>query len=142
MSQTDTQRDGRFLRTVEWLGNMLPHPVTLFIIFIVLLLIASAAGAYFGLSVPDPRPVGAKGRADDGLIHVVSLLDADGLIKILTHTVKKFHRFRAVGNGVGFFIGRGDCGKIGLDFRINALIAHKISTQTHYFYGCFYRDFI
>lgn len=47
MSQTDTQRDGRFLRTVEWLGNMLPHPVTLFIIFIVLLLIASAAGAYF-----------------------------------------------------------------------------------------------
>ncbi|MCC9396420.1 AbgT family transporter, partial [Enterobacter hormaechei subsp. steigerwaltii] len=32
MSQTDTQRDGRFLRTVEWLGNMLPHPVTLFII--------------------------------------------------------------------------------------------------------------
>lgn len=24
MSQTDTQRDGRFLRTVEWLGNMLP----------------------------------------------------------------------------------------------------------------------
>ncbi|MBG8684383.1 hypothetical protein E4K46_06120, partial [Neisseria meningitidis] len=37
-----------FLRTVEWLGNMLPHPVTLFIIFIVLLLIASAAG-FFGL---------------------------------------------------------------------------------------------
>lgn len=142
MSQTDARRSGRFLRTVEWLGNMLPHPVTLFIIFIVLLLIASAVGAYFGLSVPDPRPVGAKGRADDGLIHVVSLLDADGLIKILTHTVKNFTGFAPLGTVLVSLIGCGDCGKIGLDFRINALIAHKIPTQTHYFYGCFYRDFI
>ncbi|MFG6479524.1 AbgT family transporter, partial [Neisseria gonorrhoeae] len=84
MSQTDAHRSGRFLRTVEWLGNLFPHQVTLFIIFIVLLLIASADGAYFGISVPAPRPVGAKGRADDGLIHVVSLLAADGLITILT----------------------------------------------------------
>ena len=99
---------------------MLPHPVTLFIIFIVLLLIVSAAGAYFGLSVLDPRPVGAKGRADDGLIYVVSLLDADGLIKILTHTVKNFTGFAPLGTVLFLY------GKIGLDFCINALIASVI----------------
>ncbi|ARC06244.1 TPA: AbgT family antimetabolite efflux transporter MtrF [Neisseria meningitidis] len=125
MSQTDTQRDGRFLRTVEWLGNMLPHPVTLFIIFIVLLLIASAAGAYFGLSVPDPRPVGAKGRADDGLIHVVSLLDADGLIKILTHTVKNFTGFAPLGTVLVSLLGVGIAEKSGLISALMRLLLTK-----------------
>lgn len=74
---------------------MLPHPVTLFIIFIVLLLIVSASGAYFGLSVPDPRPVGAKGRADDGLI------------KILTHTVKNFTGFAPLGTVLVSLLGWG-----------------------------------
>ena len=91
---------------------MLPHPVTLFIIFIVVLLIVSASGAYFGLSVPDPRSVGAKGHADDGLIYVVSLLDADGLIKILTHTVKNFTGFAP--NGVVSLLGVGIAEKSGL----------------------------
>ncbi len=38
MTTTQQQKKGsKFLHTVEWLGNMLPHPVTLFMIFIVLL---------------------------------------------------------------------------------------------------------
>lgn len=57
MTTTQQQKKGsKFLHTVEWLGNMLPHPVTLFMIFIVLLLITSALGEYFGLAVADPRP--------------------------------------------------------------------------------------
>ncbi|MDR2242217.1 MAG: AbgT family transporter, partial [Providencia alcalifaciens] len=56
------QEGSRFLRTVEWLGNALPHPVILFIILIGILLVSSAVGQYFGISVPDPRPEGAKGR--------------------------------------------------------------------------------
>lgn len=125
MSQTDARRSGRFLRTVEWLGNMLPHPVTLFIIFIVLLLIASAVGAHFGLSVPDPRPVGAKGRADDGLIHVVSLLDADGLIKILTHTVKNFTGFAPLGTVLVSLLGVGIAEKSGLISALMRLLLTK-----------------
>ncbi|HGN3019319.1 TPA: AbgT family transporter, partial [Pseudomonas aeruginosa] len=67
------KQDGsRLLRTVEWLGNALPHPVILFIILTAILLVSSAIGQYFGVSVADPRPEGAKGRAADGVIHVVS----------------------------------------------------------------------
>ena len=53
----------RFLRAVEWLGNLLPHPVTLFAIFAVLVLVASGIAEYFGLAVADPRPPGSGGRS-------------------------------------------------------------------------------
>ncbi len=49
----------RFLDTVEWLGNLLPHPITLFALFCVAILISSGIAGYFGVSVIDPRPEGA-----------------------------------------------------------------------------------
>lgn len=69
----------RFLDAVEYLGNLLPHPITLFAIFCVAILVASGIAGYFEVSVVDPRPEGARGRAADGMIHVVSLLNGDGL---------------------------------------------------------------
>ncbi|MGU3847660.1 AbgT family transporter, partial [Vibrio diabolicus] len=74
----------RFLDTVEYLGNLLPHPITLFAIFCLAILVMSGIAGYFEVSVVDPRPEGAKGRAADGMIHVVSLLNADGLELIVT----------------------------------------------------------
>lgn len=68
----------RFLDTVEWLGNLLPHPITLFAMFCVAILVASGIAGYFEVSVVDPRPEGAAGRAADGMIHVVSLFNAEG----------------------------------------------------------------
>ena len=68
------KRERRFLRTVEWLGNALPHPVILFIILTISLIVVSMIGQYFNISAPDPRPPGAKGRNDDGIIYIVSLL--------------------------------------------------------------------
>lgn len=53
----------RFLNTVEWLGNLLPHPITLFALFSLFIIVASAIAAAFGVSVMDPRPAGAAGRA-------------------------------------------------------------------------------
>lgn len=49
----------RFLDTVEYLGNLLPHPITLFAIFCVAILIASGIAGYFEVAVADPRPEGA-----------------------------------------------------------------------------------
>ena len=58
----------RFLFCVEWLGNLLPHPVVLFIWMSVILLGLSAILSAMDVAVIDPRPEGAKGRAEDGMI--------------------------------------------------------------------------
>ncbi len=108
------QEGSRFLRTVEWLGNALPHPVILFIILIGILLVSSAVGQYFGISVPDPRPEGAKGRAEDGIIHIVSLLDAEGIRKILSNVVTNFTGFAPLGTVLVALLGVGIAERAGL----------------------------
>ncbi|MCV5263440.1 AbgT family transporter, partial [Escherichia coli] len=78
-------------------GNLLPHPITLFAIFCLAILVMSGIAGYFEVSVVDPRPEGAKGRAADGMIQVVSLLNADGLELIVTNLVKNFVGFAPLG---------------------------------------------
>ncbi len=87
----------RFLDAVEYLGNLLPHPITLFAIFCVAILVASGIAGYFEVSVVDPRPEGARGRAADGMIHVVSLLNGEGLQRIVTNLVTNFTGFAPLG---------------------------------------------
>ena len=48
----------RFLDIVERLGNLLPHPVTLFAMICVGILLLSGVAGYFEWQVPDPRPEG------------------------------------------------------------------------------------
>ncbi len=95
-----TKKNGmlsRFLRSVETLGNILPHPVTLFAIFCVLVLILSQFCEWIDLSVIDPRPVGAKGRADDGMIKAIGLLNGEGIRKIFLNLVNNFTGFAPLG---------------------------------------------
>jgi aminobenzoyl-glutamate transport protein len=87
----------RFLSTVEWLGNLLPHPVTLFAMFALGIIVLSGILGYFDVSVIDPRPEGAKGRAEDGLIKVVSLMNAEGIQRIFTGLVTNFTGFAPLG---------------------------------------------
>ena len=87
----------RFLSTVEWLGNLLPHPITLFALFCLFIIIFSGIAAYFGVSVPDPRPEGVKGREADGVIEVISLFSAEGLRRIVTGLVTNFTGFAPLG---------------------------------------------
>ena len=87
----------RFLGTVEWLGNLLPHPVTLFALFALGIVLMSGVLGYFDVSVADPRPEGSNGRAADGLIKVVSLFNAEGLQRIVTGLVTNFTGFAPLG---------------------------------------------
>lgn len=87
----------RFLSTVEWLGNLLPHPVTLFAMFATAIVLLSGVLGYMDVSVVDPRPEGAAGRAADGMIRVVSLLNAEGLQRIVTGLVTNFTGFAPLG---------------------------------------------
>ena len=87
----------RFLDTVEYLGNLLPHPVTLFAILCVFIFVASGIAGFFDVSVVDPRPEGAKGRAADGIIYVNSLFNAEGIQRIVENLVKNFTGFAPLG---------------------------------------------
>ncbi len=104
----------RLLNTVEFLGNLLPHPVTLFALLSLLIVLASGVLAAYGVSVPDPRPAGAAGRADDGIIQVISLLDADGLRRIVTGLVTNFTGFVPLGTVLVAMLGVGIAERSGL----------------------------
>ena len=87
----------RFLNVVERLGNLLPHPITLFAMFCAAVVVISGIAGYFELTVVDPRPEGASGRSADGLIHVVSLMNAEGLRMIVSNLVTNFTGFTPLG---------------------------------------------
>lgn len=87
----------RFLDSVEYLGNLLPHPITLFAVLCLIIFFASGIAGYFDLSVIDPRPEGTKGRTADGLIYVKSLVNAEGIQLIVTKLVTNFTTFAPLG---------------------------------------------
>lgn len=87
----------RFLDTVEWFGNLLPHPVTLFAMFALAVVLGSGIAAYFDVSAIDPRPEGTAGRAADGVIRVVNLVSVDGLQRIVSNLVTNFTSFPPLG---------------------------------------------
>lgn len=87
----------RFLATVEFLGNMLPHPITLFAMFCIAIVVFSGIADWMGLSAIDPQLEGSAGRDPDGVIEVVSLMSAEGLRWIVTHLVTNFTGFAPLG---------------------------------------------
>lgn len=87
----------RFLDFVEWLGNLLPHPVTLFALFALGVVLISGLAEWLDWSAPDPRPEGAAGRAPDGIIQPVSLMNGEGLRMIVENMVRNFTSFAPLG---------------------------------------------
>ncbi|MEM7432217.1 MAG: AbgT family transporter [Pseudomonadota bacterium] len=106
-AQPQSSRITRFLHAVEWLGNALPHPVTLFALFAAGVIVLSGILGYFEVSVVDPRPEGAKGRADNGMIEVVSLMNAEGLRLIVLNLVNNFVTFAPLGTVLVALLGVG-----------------------------------
>lgn len=87
----------KFLKFVEKLGNILPHPVTLFAILCLLVLIISQVADWIDLQVLDPRPEGAKGRSLDGYIKAVGLLSPEGIRLIFLKLVNNYTSFAPLG---------------------------------------------
>lgn len=104
----------RLLRTVEWLGNLLPHPVTLFALFALGVILISGLAGYFEWAVEDPRPIGSKGRAEDGMIRAVSLMSGDGFRQIVQNLVSNFVNFVPLGTVLVALLGVGVAEKSGL----------------------------
>ncbi|MDV2963250.1 AbgT family transporter [Shewanella algae] len=104
----------RFLNVVERLGNLLPHPITLFALFCAAVILISGIAGYFEVTVVDPRPEGASGRSTDGLIHVVSLMNAEGLRMIVSNLVTNFTGFTPLGTVLVALLGVGIAERSGL----------------------------
>jgi aminobenzoyl-glutamate transport protein len=121
-SYAETSRKGwftRFLDVVERLGNTLPHPVTLFALFALGVVLVSGVAGWLELSVPDPRPEGAPGRTASGEIEAISLMNGDGLRRIVENLVTNFTGFVPLGTVLVALLGVGVAEKSGL---LSALI--------------------
>ena len=113
MSDAQNQRRGafgRFLDIVERLGNLLPHPVTLFALLGLVTLVLSAIAASFGLEVPDPRANAPEGAT----IAARNLLDPAGLRQIATGLVSNFTGFAPLGTVLVAMLGVGVAERSGL----------------------------
>lgn len=104
----------RFLDFVEWMGNLLPHPVTLFAIFALSVVVLSGVADWLGWSALDPRPEGSPGRAPGGIIEPVNLLNAEGLRRIVTGLVTNFTSFAPLGVVLVALLGVGVAERSGL----------------------------
>lgn len=80
----------RSLDRVEYIGNKLPHPVTLFAILAMLVLVLSAIISQFGISVEHP---GEKGE----MVEVVNLLTKEGIQYIFLSITDNFINFAPLG---------------------------------------------
>ncbi|MCA9296049.1 MAG: AbgT family transporter, partial [Phycisphaerales bacterium] len=100
----------RFLAVVEWLGNLLPHPVTLFALFALGIVLLSAIAAYYNLAVADPRP----GVEPGTLIRVQSLLTIEGVQWMAQNLVTNFTGFVPLGTVLVALLGVGVAEKSGL----------------------------
>lgn len=99
----------RFLDWVEWLGNLLPHPVSLFAIFCGVVLVASGVAAFFDLYAIDPRPSTYGDK-----IYVNNLLSGDGIRWIVSSLVKNFTGFAPLGVVLVAILGVGIAERSGL----------------------------
>ncbi|MDX1570274.1 MAG: AbgT family transporter [Xanthomonadales bacterium] len=100
----------RFLDAVEWLGNLLPHPVTLFAILCGFVILASGIAGFLGLSVEDVRPTAAAGAR----IEAISLMNGEGLRLIVSNLVTNFTGFVPLGTVLVALLGVGVADRSGL----------------------------
>lgn len=112
MTDENTQNSGkslvvRLLDKVEQVGNRLPNPATLFLIFTLLVMVISAICAYFSISVTYEMINAAQGEIVTKTVVVVNLLSADSLRYLVTTIISNFTGFFALGTVFTIILGVG-----------------------------------
>lgn len=87
----------RMLNGIEAVGNRLPHPITLFAILVLLVVVVSAVCSAMGVSATGELVNRSKGVVEEQTVGVVSLLNADGFKYMLTHAISNFTGFAPLG---------------------------------------------
>ncbi|MFC4737835.1 AbgT family transporter [Bacillus daqingensis] len=97
----------KFLDGIEIAGNKLPHPVTIFAILALLVIVASAIISAIGVSVEHP---GEEGE----IVEVTSLLTTEGIQYLFSSMVDNFIGFAPLGVVLATMLGIGIAERTGL----------------------------
>ncbi len=112
----------RFLDGVEKVGNMVPHPVVIFLILIAIVIALSSILSLFGTAVSFERINPETQEIETATTAIRGLLDRDGIRFMYESLVPNFMAFTAVGLMIAAMIGAGVAEESGL---VTALI-HKL----------------
>lgn len=111
----------RWLNGIEAVGNRLPHPITLFAIFSLAIILVSAICAAMGVSATGELISG--GELKETSVTAVSLLNRDGLAYIFSSAVTNFTTYAPLGMVLVAMLGVGVAEQSGL---INALLKRTV----------------
>jgi aminobenzoyl-glutamate transport protein len=109
----------RFLDGVERVGNMVPHPVVIFLILIAIVMVLSAVLSLFGTAVSFERINPDTHQVETATTEIRSLLNTDGIRFLYASLIPNFMSFTAVGLMIAAMIGAGVAEESGL---VTALI--------------------
>lgn len=115
MSKTPEKKTGwltRCLNGIERVGNGLPHPITLFAIFALAIVVISAICAALGVSATGNLVSG--GQLQETTVTAVSLLTKDGLEYMFTSAVSNFTTYAPLGMVLVAMLGVGVAEKSGM----------------------------
>ena len=88
---------GRFLNGVETMGNRLPHPITMFAMLAVAIVLISGLCSLLGVSATGEMIDSKTLELTEQTVGVVSLMNREGLTYMLTHMVSNFTGFAPLG---------------------------------------------
>lgn len=95
------------LGTVEKIGNILPHPTTLFVILCAIIMVVSHIAYKIGVSVTYEGIDVASGELKELTVGVVSLLTPEGIRYVFTSAIKNFTGFAPLGTVLVALLGVG-----------------------------------
>ena len=119
----------KFLDGVEKVGNMVPHPVVIFLILIAIVIVLSAVLSMFGAAVTFERINADTHEIEKATTEIRSLLNADGIRFMYVSLVPNFMAFTAVGLMIAAMIGAGVAEESGL---VTALIHKLVKVSPHW----------
>ena len=102
----------RWLNGIERVGNALPHPITLFALLALAVVVLSAVCAVAGVSATGELVVG--GELTETTVEAVSLLTGEGLRYIFTSAVTNFTTYAPLGMVLVAMLGVGVAEQSGL----------------------------
>jgi aminobenzoyl-glutamate transport protein len=118
----------RFLDGVERVGNMVPHPVVIFLILIAIVIVLSAVLGMLGAAVSFERINSETHEIEIASTEIRSLISADGIRFMYESLVPNFMAFTAVGLMIAAMIGAGVAEESGL---VTALIHKLVIVSPH-----------